>query len=182
MVHVSARNVITRFSSPNRVPCFQILTADGDVVVTVLEVSAATAVLEGTGLVQAVPGAGLAESTEALAVIRVAGLVAVGVHPELGGSSVEVDGDGLRGGTDLQVDGVEETGLAVRESALLLALDVLIESLLVDLDGESDKATLLNKVVLVEELKGAGDQRQGRDRKNRTHGDFFFFLKSTTPA
>lgn len=120
------------------------------------------------------------KSTKSLAVCRVGSLGTVGIHPELGGARVEVDGDCLRRCANLNVNGVEKTGLAVVETSLLLAAEVLVEGLLVASKRESDEASLLNKKVLIEKREGGSDQRQRRDgKKCRTHSDCVVCVNST---
>lgn len=143
--------------------------ADGDVVVTVLDIGKAAAVLEGGVLLEADKRRRLAKGTKSLAVRLIIGLGAVGVHPELGGARVKVDGDGRGRRADLKVNGVEETGLAVVEASLELAAHVLLERILVAGQRESHDTRTFIKVVGVEGVSG---QRQGgRDREeSRTHG------------
>lgn len=156
-----------------------ILTADSDVVVAVLDIGMAAAVPESGVLVEAGERSRLAESAESLAERLVGRLGAVGVHPELGGAGIKVDGDSLRRRTNLEVNGVEEARLAVVEASLGLAAHVSIESVLVAGKGESHNArTLIELVVEVESVSG---QRQSRDRnKSRTHVDCW--LNQLMPA
>lgn len=154
---------------------------NGHVVVTVLDVALTTSVTESGVLVLVDERRRATELTKALAVLLVVGLGAVGVDPELGGSSVEVDADGLSRCTHLELDGVEVSGLAVGNVGSILALrvlEVLGETAVGNLHGETKNTVHLDKVVVVENLVEAGGgsrKRQDRERKSReTHGDCIF--------
>lgn len=158
---------------------------NGHVVVTVLDVALTTSVAESGVLILVDERRRATELTEALAVFLVVGLGAVGVDPELGGSSVEVDADGLSRCTHLELDGVEVSGLAVANVGSILALrvlEVLGETAVGNLKGETKKTLLLDKVVIVEDLVEAGGgsrKRQSRERKSReTHGNCIFVVEA----
>lgn len=70
----------------------------------------------------------LGKSAEALTVLDVSGLGAVGVNPEFSRAGIKIDSNALGWATNLDINGVEVSRLLVAETRFLLAPLVLVGS------------------------------------------------------
>jgi hypothetical protein len=133
-------------------------------VVAIVPISIPSAVDDTASSVEVDPSATLAEMTKRFAKRGLLRLGAHGVDPELCGARVQIDGDFLPRGTELNVNAVEETVLLALEGDFVLALGHAFYDGCAsgNLEGEADKAIFCGSDSVSQRGGREGEEKSGQ--------------------